>query len=251
MTRVICLVIIIVSYAATSFAEQTIRLAISANFINAMEELSNIFVKKYGITIHPIYASTGSLYAMIKNGAPIDLFLAADERRPRFLYEAGLCDRPKVYAMGEVVLWTNQNHLISAHDWKEAITAGGVDKIALPSPESAPYGACAKWALERVGLFKRLNHQLVYAQSVAQAYQFIEIGGADMGFVPLSYIKKVKVRESATSGTSKRRPWLSRPCAGSPPALGQKKPAYLRILSCQKRQISCLPHGIPFGILSI
>ncbi len=193
MTRVICLVIIIVSYAATSFAEQTIRLAISANFINAMEELSNIFVKKYGITIHPIYASTGSLYAMIKNGAPIDLFLAADERRPRLLYEAGLCDRPRVYAMGEVVLWTNQNHqLISAHDWKEAITAGGVDKIALPSPESAPYGACAKWALERVGLFKRLSHQLVYAQSVAQAYQFVEIGGADMGFVPLSYIKKGK-----------------------------------------------------------
>ncbi len=192
MTRVMCLLIIIVFYTVNSFAEQTIRLGISANFINAMEELSNIFVKKYGIKILPIYASTGSLYAMIKNGAPIDLFLAADERRPRLLYEAGLCDRPKVYAMGEVVLWTNQNHFISAHNWKEAITAGGVDKIALPSPESAPYGASAKLALERVGLFKRLSHQLVYAQSVAQAYQFVEIGGADMGFVPLSYIKKGK-----------------------------------------------------------
>lgn len=179
-------------YAVNSFGERTIRLAVSANFINAMEELSNIFVKKYKIQIHPIYASTGSLYAMIKNGAPIDIFLAADEKRPRLLYEAGLCDRPKIYATGEVVLWTNQYHVVDAHDWKEAIVAAGIDKIALPSPESAPYGACAKLALMRVGLFKRLSHKLVYAQSVAQAYQFVEIGSADMGFVPFSYLKKGK-----------------------------------------------------------
>ena len=165
-----------------------VRVAVAANFIRAMAELIRSFQEERGIRVVPIYGSTGQLYSMIKNGAPVDLFLAADRRRPGLLHRDGICGPPEVYAKGEVVLWSRKRGVAEEHDWKAALAAGRAGRIAIPSPETAPYGHAAQIALRRAGLYARLAPRLIYAQSVAQAFQYVEMEGADLGFVALSYV---------------------------------------------------------------
>ena len=161
-----------------------LRVAVAANFINAMETIGPLFTKEYGITIQSAYGSTGKLYAQMKNSAPYDLFLSADQLRPTLLHEAGICEEPFKYVSGSIVLWS-RNIQTENTNWQEALTSGR-GKIAIANPETAPYGSNSFKALDKAGLLDRAKPRFVYGQSVGQAFVFAQTGNTELGFVALS-----------------------------------------------------------------
>ncbi len=167
--------------------DQALNVAVAANFVRPMDKIVDIFEQSTGIKLHPVYSSTGKLYAQIQNGAPFDLFLAADVRRPELLYQQGMAEKPVTYAKGQVVLWTARKDLCKASDWEQVVKRKDVKRIAIASPQTAPYGEMALMALKKTGLWHSVEPRLVYAQAVSQAFQYAEMGGVDMAFTALSY----------------------------------------------------------------
>jgi molybdate transport system substrate-binding protein len=167
-------------------AQEKIRVAVAANYIQSFKELAAVFEKKTGVRIEPTFSSSGNLLNQIKSGAPYDVFLSADEDRPRRLYESGEADKPFVYARGRVILWSARPDFCKAKDWKEALKRGKVNKIAIANPEIAPYGMAAKGALVATGLWESLKSKIVNSQDIAQAFQYASTEAVDAGFCALS-----------------------------------------------------------------
>jgi len=167
-------------------AEQELTAGVAANFILPFEDLSRIFEQKTAIRVRATFTSTGNLYAQIKNGAPYDLFLSADERHPRMLQQEGLAEEPFVYARGKLILWTAKERLCRQTRWQEMLSDPSVAKIAIANPETAPYGAAAVEALKRTGWWEAIKPRLVFAQTVAQVFQYAQTESADAGFCALS-----------------------------------------------------------------
>lgn len=169
-----------------AFGQEKIHAAVAANYILPFQEIATRFEAKSGIHVEAAFSSTGQIYAQIKSGAPYDLFLSADEERPDLLHKEGLAAAPFTYATGQVVLWTRNKASISADDWRKAVAMPGVRKIAIANPKTAPYGAAAMKALEKAGLKAVVEGKLVFAQNIAQSFQFTSTGGTDAGFCALS-----------------------------------------------------------------
>lgn len=167
-------------------AEQELTVGVAANFILPFEDLSRIFEQKTAIRVRATFTSTGNLYAQIKNGAPYDLFLSADEGHPRMLQQEGLAAEPFVYARGKLILWTAKERLCKHAQWQEMLLDPSSAKIAIANPETAPYGAAAVEALKRAGWWERIKPRLVFAQNIAQVFQYAQTESADAGFCALS-----------------------------------------------------------------
>jgi molybdate transport system substrate-binding protein len=167
-------------------AQDKITVAVAANFIEPFKEIAILFETETHIQVEPTFSSTGKLYAQIVEGAPYDVFLSADEKRPNELFQKGLSGKPLAYAKGEVVLWTARKELCNGGDWKATLVRSGVKKIAIANPETAPYGTASTAALKSVGLWNNLQEKLVFPQDVAQAFQYASTGSVDAGFCALS-----------------------------------------------------------------
>jgi len=173
-----------------------LRVAVAANFLMPMEEIRRVFTGETGIELQIIAGSTGKLYAQIKHSAPFDLFLAADTKRPRLLFEQGLVDKPINYAKGMVYLWSTEK--IDAVNWQEALKQIRTAKVAIPSPDTAPYGEAARKALHNARQWVQIENNLVYGQSVAQAFQFGVSGGVKAAFVSASYALSEQGRKGSS-----------------------------------------------------
>ena len=171
---------------AASPAQDKLAVAVAANFIQAFKELSQTFETKTGIKVEATFSSTGNLYGQIVNGAPYDLFLSADEDRPLRLHKEGLAEKPFVYARGQAVLWSGDKAFCRSASWQEALKNQQVKKIAIANPLTAPYGAAAKAALIKAGLWEALQPKLVNAQDIAQSFQYASTAAVDAGFCALS-----------------------------------------------------------------
>jgi len=169
-----------------SHATEGLKAAVAANFMIPFKEIAAAFEAETKIPVEATYASTGSLYGQIINGAPYDVFLSADEKTPRLLFEKGETGEPFLYATGRVVLWGDGKEICGAKDWKEALRRPGVRKIAIANPVTAPYGAAAEAALKKSGLWAETKGRLVTAQTVAQSFQYAVTGGTDGSFCALS-----------------------------------------------------------------
>ncbi len=167
-------------------AQDKLHVAVAANFISTFQELTKLFEKQTGMPVEATYASTGQLYTQIVNGAPYDLFLSADREKPDLLHQAGRADVPFVYASGQAVLWTNRKDLCPLKNWREVMALPGLKKIAVANPKTAPYGAAAMEALKKTGVLENVQGKLVYAQNIAQAFQYAATGSVDAGFCALS-----------------------------------------------------------------
>ncbi|WP_022662434.1 molybdate ABC transporter substrate-binding protein [Paucidesulfovibrio longus] len=169
------------AFAADLFIAQ------AANFMPAMKEIIPMFEAKTGLSVEATYTSTGKLYGQITNGAPFDLFLAADEKRPAKLFADGQSEEPFVYAKGQVVLWSMNPELCKG-SWQDAVQAETTRKLAIANTETAPYGTSAMKALQAAGLWDSAQPKLVFGQSIAQAFQFASTGAADAGFCAYSSV---------------------------------------------------------------
>ena len=172
----------------TAAAQERLSAGVAANYIAAFKDIAAAFEKKTGVKVEAAFASTGTLYAQIVNGAPYDIYLSADEDRPARLYNEGVADKPFVYAKGRCVLWSARKDFCRAKYWRDAVKGGGVKRIALANPETAPYGAAAEKALRRAGLWEALEKKRVIAQDIVQAFQYATTEATDAGFCALSSV---------------------------------------------------------------
>ncbi|MBN2428392.1 MAG: molybdate ABC transporter substrate-binding protein [Deltaproteobacteria bacterium] len=168
-----------------AIAQEKLHVAVAANFTRPFKELAAIYEAKKGIKVESAFTSSGSLYNQIINGAPYDLFLSADEKRPLLLEKNGLAEKPFVYALGQVVLWSARKDFCEAENWKKALR-GCEQNIAMANPKTAPYGLAAMTALERADLWTSLESKIVIAQSVAQSFHYASTEAASAGFCALS-----------------------------------------------------------------
>lgn len=172
--------------ASPALAAET-SVAVAANFTGAAKQIAAAFSEKTGHEAVLSFGSTGQLYAQISQGAPFQVFLAADTARPARALEEGFGVDGTIftYAIGRIVLWSADPDLVKGED---TLGRGGFDRIAIANPRTAPYGAAAVEAMKGLGVYDALEAKIVQGNNIAQAYQFVETGNAELGFVALSQI---------------------------------------------------------------
>ncbi len=163
------------------------RIAAAANFRDAAIEIGSAFEAATAHSAVFSFGSTGQLYAQIAQGAPFDVFLAADQRRARMSVDQGFGVTGSLftYAQGRIVLFSMDSDLVAG---AETLLSTDFVKLAIANPNLAPYGAAAVEALRKLGSYDRVKERIVRGLNVAQAFQFVYSGNADLGFVALSQI---------------------------------------------------------------
>lgn len=178
-------------------AEVWVAAASDLNF--ALREIASEFERQTGHQVKLSTGSSGNFYAQILNGAPFDLFLSADREYARQLDQAGRAEagtlRP--YATGRIVLWVRRGSPIDvAALGMRAALHSSVRKIAIANPKHAPYGRASVAALRHFNLYERVKTRLVLGENAAQAAQFVQSGGAEIGILALSLALSPPMRQA-------------------------------------------------------
>ncbi|WP_027179068.1 molybdate ABC transporter substrate-binding protein [Maridesulfovibrio bastinii] len=192
-TIVICLSIMLM-FCASAFA-QSLSVACAANFTGAMKDLVKLYEKNTGTDVTCAFGSTGMLYGQIKNGAPYDVFFAADQKRPALLFKEGLSIEPSTYAKGKLVLWSKSAKIENIATWKDVITSSELTKVGTANPKTAPYGKRSIEALTAAGLLDKAESKIAYGKNVAQSFLYAYSGSTDASFVALSQALSPKGKE--------------------------------------------------------
>jgi molybdate transport system substrate-binding protein len=189
--RVVFLVAAVIALLASGCAGakpgRELHVAAAANLTKALDELGREFQEESGIVVVPTYGATAQLEQQIENGAPVDVFLAADTTHVDQLIAKGVADvgSRAVYARGRLAIWAPQRADISS---LQDLASPAVKTIGCAKPELAPYGAAAVRALQRAELWDTVEPKLVYAQSISAAKQFADSGNAAASFTALSLV---------------------------------------------------------------
>jgi len=167
-----------------------VSVAVAANFTAPMNAIATEFARDTGHVAKPAFGGTGKFYAQIKNGAPFQVLLSADDETPAKLAQEGLADPASrfTYAIGTLVLWSAKPGVVDAKG--EVLKKGQFNKIALANPKLAPYGKAAVEVLTGMGLLDSLAPKFVQGENIAQTWQFVSTGNAELGFVALSQVMK-------------------------------------------------------------
>jgi molybdate transport system substrate-binding protein len=180
--------------AAVSAAE--VQVAVAANFTAPMQKIAPLFEADTGHKAVLAFGSTGRFYAQIRNGAPFDVLLSADDETPARLEREGQGGSRATYAIGRLVLWSRQPGLVDEQG--AVLRGGGFARIAVADPRLAPYGAAAIETLTRLGVIDSLRPKFVQGENIAQTYQFVATGNAPLGFVALAQVwSDGKLREGS------------------------------------------------------
>ena len=165
-----------------------VRVAVASNFAPTLHELTRDFEKATEDRVLVSSGSTGKLYAQISNGAPFEVFLAADVARPRKLeLEGAAVEQTRfTYALGRLALWSTRPDVVD--DTGAVLRLGGFSHIALANPRIAPYGTAAMELLKGLDLWGTLESRMVFGENVAQAFSFVSTGNAELGFVALAQV---------------------------------------------------------------
>jgi molybdate transport system substrate-binding protein len=166
-----------------------VSVAVASNFALPMQEIAAAFGQATGHRAVLSLGSTGRFYAQVRNGAPYHLLLAADAETPARLEREGLAVAKSrfTYARGRLVLWSADPHAVDAQG--KVLRKGTFKRLALASPQLAPYGAAAMQAIDRLGLAAHLQPRIVQGENIAQAHQFVATGNAELGFVAWSQVQ--------------------------------------------------------------
>lgn len=173
--------------ALIAHSQEILRIAAAADLQPVLPPILVQFAAQTGIRPEASYKASATLATAIINGAPFDLFLAADLSFPQKVIAAGLAaeSAPIPYARGTLVLWTRNDsrfHQLST----TTLSDPSLKSIAIANPDHAPYGRAAVTALEHLGLYDALKPKLVIAENIAQAAQYVSSGNADLGLISLT-----------------------------------------------------------------
>ncbi|WP_175857984.1 molybdate ABC transporter substrate-binding protein [Burkholderia anthina] len=181
----------LILFAACSLADAAeVNVAVAANFTGPMERIAPEFEKATGHKALIAYGTVGKFYAQIKNGAPFDVLVSADDETPIRLEKDGLAvpESRFTYAVGKLVLWSAKPGFVD--DKGDVLKHGDFRHLAIGNPKVAVYGAAAVETMTKLGVYTPLESKLVLGENIAQAYQFVATGNAELGFVALSQIYK-------------------------------------------------------------
>ena len=172
---------------STASHAESVSVAVAANFTAVAEELAPLFKAETGHDVTYSFGATGQLYAQITQGAPFDVFLAADDVRPALAVMEGFGVEGSVftYAIGALALHSTS---IDVADGKAVSEAGTFEKIAIADPATAPYGRAATETIAALGLTEAISPKLVMGENITQTLQFVESGNAELGFVAASQV---------------------------------------------------------------
>jgi molybdate transport system substrate-binding protein len=164
-----------------------ITVAAASDLQFAFADIAELFEQETGQQVTLVFGSTGQLAQQIENGAPYDLFAAANVDFIHQLQEKGLVlgDSVTLYARGRLVLVVNREAGVTAASLEDLLDPA-IRQVAIANPEHAPYGIAARQALEAAGLWETLRPRIVYSENVRQALQFVQTGDAQAGIVALS-----------------------------------------------------------------
>lgn len=167
-----------------------VQVAVAANFTAPMQKIAAAFEKDTGHKAQLAFGATGKFYAQIKNGAPFEVFLAADDSTPEKLEQegAGVANTRFTYATGKLVLWSSKPGFVD--DQGAVLKKGEFKHLAIANPKLAPYGAAAIETLTALKLLEAIEPKFVQGENIAQTYQFVATDNAELGFVALSQVMK-------------------------------------------------------------
>lgn len=173
--------------APTAATDVTLTVAGAADLTPAFQELGVLFTQQTSIEVVFNFGSTGQLAQQIEQGAPVDVFAAANQSYIDDLEQAGLVilDTVALYAQGRITLWTRADSPLTFATLDD-LTQEGVNRIAIANPEHAPYGVAAREALESADLWETLQPKFILGENVAQTLQYAETGNVDVAIVALS-----------------------------------------------------------------
>jgi len=165
-----------------------LNVAAASDLSFAMKELAANYEKQTGTTVKVTLGSSGNFFTQIQNGAPFDVFFAADIDYPKKLEAAGLGEPGTLYqyATGKIVMWVPANSKLDVSKGLALLLDPSVRKVSIANPKHAPYGRAAVAAMTKQGIYDNLTDKLVFGENISQATQFVESGNADVGIIALS-----------------------------------------------------------------
>lgn len=161
------------------------QIAVAANFTEPAREIARAFEARGAHAVRLSFGASGAFYTQIGQSAPFDVFLSADEERPRKLAAEGrgVAASRFAYAVGRLAVWSRDAGRVGD---AATLREGRFDKIAVANPAGAPYGVAAHETMAALGVAEALKPKIVEGASIGQTFQFVETGNAELGFVALS-----------------------------------------------------------------
>jgi len=184
------IVLALLLLSQTGWAATTL-VTVASDFTKPMTEIAAAFEKATGHSAKLSFGSSGKSFAQIQSGAPFEVYLSASEKYPLELEKTGFAvpDSHFVYAVGKLVLWSATPGYVD--DQGEILKTGGFKHIALADPSHAPYGVVADEVMKSLGVLDRLRPLFVMGENIAQTFQFVSTGNAELGFVGLAQVINV------------------------------------------------------------
>lgn len=166
-----------------------VHAAVAANFTTAIKKLAPLYEQQTGNKLIASFGATGQLYAQIKNGAPFDVFLSADNSAPKKLIAEGdaIAGSHFIYVRGRLALWSSARGYVD--DRGAVLQSNQFSKIAIASPKTAPYGQAAIETLTALKLLDQLQPKFITGENISQTQQFISSGNVPLGFIALAQVK--------------------------------------------------------------
>lgn len=167
---------------------ETTLVAVASNFTKPMTEIADAFEKATGHSANLAFGSSGKFVSQIENGGPFEVFLSADTSHPAELEKSGLvvAGSQFTYAVGKLVLWSATPELVDNQG--QILSKGGFKHLALADPKLAPYGAATMEVMKNLNVLDKFQSLFVQGENIAQTYQFISTGNAELGFVAFSQV---------------------------------------------------------------
>jgi molybdate transport system substrate-binding protein len=184
------LVLIAGLLAMVSAHAAEVSVAVAANFTVPMNAIAAEFAKDTGHRARLAFGSSGKFYAQIKNGAPFQVLLSADDETPAKLEQEDAAPGGTrfTYAIGALALWSGDPKRVDSNG--EVLRRGGYTRLAIANPKLAPYGKAAIETLAKLAILDTARTRFVQGENIAQTHQFVMSGNAELGFVALSQIMR-------------------------------------------------------------
>jgi molybdate transport system substrate-binding protein len=164
-----------------------VNVAVAANFTEPAKEIAQLFQSKTANRAILSFGATGQFYTQITQAAPFQVFLSADESTPKKLADNGFAvvESLFTYAIGKLVLFSTNATLVTG---EQTLRDAKFNKIAIADPATAPYGGAAVETMKALGVYEALSGKIVQGANIAQTFQFVDTGNAELGFVALSQV---------------------------------------------------------------
>ncbi|MGI6686059.1 MAG: molybdate ABC transporter substrate-binding protein [Bacillota bacterium] len=192
-------IILVISVFVFNFHKQeettSLSVAAAANLTKSFSDIGNAFTEETGIPLSFVFGSTGQLTQQIKNGAPVDLFAAADTISIEILAEEKLIDKETIknYALGNIVLVPYDQGDYLAKSLAD-LTHPQIKIIALANPETAPYGKAAQELLQTAGIWDEVKEKIVFGKNIDEVLTYVKTGNADAALVAKSLVYQTETK---------------------------------------------------------